>query len=67
MAEHEKTPEGLLKRAQALRDDGYEEIPIYRLLGRNWIEDQAIRAVLRQLRRAGLIHASPTPGFLLLG
>lgn len=62
------SPAQILARAQHLTDDeGYEEIPIYRLLGRDWIENEGMRAALRQLRRAGLIRASKTPGFLLLG
>lgn len=61
------TPDEIMERAHALEDEGYEEIPIFRLLGHTWIENEGLRAALRQLKRAGLIRASETPGFLVLG
>lgn len=61
-----RTPMDILERAYALEAEGYDELPWFKLLGRDWIEDEVLRAAVRALRNAGLICETSSPGYFRL-
>ncbi len=61
-----KTPEEVLERAQALEREGYETIPLHRLIGADWSSDSPEMEALRALLGADLIRWTDAPGFLVL-
>ncbi len=56
----------ILKRARELHANGYDDIPYWMLMGKNWIEDMPAREALRRLLRAGDLVDAPYVACVML-
>jgi hypothetical protein len=60
------TPEAILERARVLEAQQYEDMPIWLLLGRAWIDDEPLRLAYRSLKTRQILVDCDAPGFVRL-